>query len=124
MENKNKVFAKRLYDIMNIRGKKQVDVAKDLDIPKSSVSQYLKGNGNPTTDRLLRLASYFNVNHQWLCGFDVPMEATPQIVAAYHHDNPKKNELIKIIQQTNIPDTNIDLLIQMIESWNFPKNDI
>lgn len=63
-----KTFAERLALIMEIRGKRQSDVSKDLDIPKSGISQYLKGKGNPTTDRIIRLSFYFKVNPDWLLG--------------------------------------------------------
>lgn len=61
-------FAKRLSLIMNIRGKKQSDISRELNIPRSGICQYLKGKGNPTTDRIIRLASYFKVNPDWLLG--------------------------------------------------------
>ena len=65
----------RLQETMNLREKKAADLANDLEIPKSALSQYLSGKSkNMDSVRMYRLCVYLNVNEAWMMGFDVPME--------------------------------------------------
>ena len=40
---------------MELNGKKQIDVARELGIPKSTLSRYLKGSYEPKTERVYQL---------------------------------------------------------------------
>ena len=65
----------RLQEAMNLRKKKAADLANDLEILKSALSQYLSGKSrNMDSVRMYRLCVYLNVNEAWMMGFDVPME--------------------------------------------------
>lgn len=67
----------RLREALSIREKKPIDMAKDLKIPKSAISQYLSGYRIiRDSKRLYIIAEYLNVSEAWLMGFDVPMERT------------------------------------------------
>ena len=60
---------------LDLREKKAVDLARDLKIPKSAISQYLSGNRTiKDSKRLYLIAEYLGVTEAWLMGFDVPME--------------------------------------------------
>ena len=66
----------RLNEALILRGKKAVDLTKDLGIPKSAISQYLSGKSQKMdADRLQKIASYLNVSEAWLAGFDVPQSS-------------------------------------------------
>lgn len=65
----------RLQMALDLRGKKPVDLARDLKIPKSAISQYLSGNRTiKDSKRLYAIAKYLDVSEAWLMGYDVPME--------------------------------------------------
>ena len=65
----------RLQEAMNLRKNKVADLANELEIPKSALSQYLSGKSkNMDSVRMYRLCVYLNVNEAWMMGFDVPME--------------------------------------------------
>lgn len=64
-----KIFSKRLADSMELNGKKQIDVARELGIPKSTLSRYLKGSYEPKTERVYQLSEYFGVTPEWLMGY-------------------------------------------------------
>ena len=75
MENSKSSLKTRLYEAMTIRGKKAADIVRDLQIPKSAVSQYLSGKSQKMdSERLYAIAKYLDVDEPWLLGFDVPME--------------------------------------------------
>jgi transcriptional regulator with XRE-family HTH domain len=67
----------RLREALSIREKKPIDLANDLKIPKSAISQYLSGHRIiRDSKRLYIIAEYLKVSEAWLMGFDVPMERT------------------------------------------------
>ena len=75
MEKKRVELKDRLQTALDLREKKAVDLARDLKIPKSAISQYLSGNRTiKDSKRLYLIAEYLGVSEAWLMGFDVPME--------------------------------------------------
>lgn len=65
----------RLRMALELREKKAADLARDLKIPKSALSQYLSGYRTiKDSKRLYVIAEYLDVSEAWLMGFDVPME--------------------------------------------------
>lgn len=69
----------RLRMALDIREKKAVDLARDLKIPKSAISQYLSGHRQiKDSQRLYIIAEYLDVAEAWLMGFDVPMDRNTQ----------------------------------------------
>jgi transcriptional regulator with XRE-family HTH domain len=75
MENSKCSLKDRLYEAMATRGKKAVDLTRDLDIPKSAISQYLSGKSQKMDSaRLYAIAHYLDVDEPWLLGYDVPMK--------------------------------------------------
>ena len=75
MEKKRVELKDRLQTALDLREKKAVDLARDLKIPKSAISQYLSGNRTiKDSKRLYLIAEYLGVTEAWLMGFDVPME--------------------------------------------------
>lgn len=101
-------FAKRLSEIMAIRGKKQSEVSSDTKIPKSAISQYVSGKFEAKQDRLYVLAKYFDVSEAWLMGYDVPMDRAKEPVA----DAP-----IVLTEQEGIIIKNTALLTNTVRSW-------
>ena len=66
--------AERLSEALRIKGVKQVELCKQLDIPKGPMSHYLSGKYEPRQSRLNEIAIALNVSEAWLMGYDVPME--------------------------------------------------
>lgn len=65
----------RLQYALDLREKKAVDLSKDLNIPKSAISQYLSGRSQKMdTKRLYSICNYLDVSEPWMLGFDVPMD--------------------------------------------------
>lgn len=55
-------FAKRLKELRASRGLTQDDLARELNIVKSSISMYENGKRKPSFEVLEAIADYFNVN--------------------------------------------------------------
>ncbi|MEG3226476.1 helix-turn-helix domain-containing protein [Streptococcus suis] len=54
-------FSANLNRIMKEKGVRQIDIHNDLDIPKSTITGYVKGRSLPTSGNLQKLADYLNV---------------------------------------------------------------
>lgn len=71
----NEEMKKRLQYALDMAGKKAVDLSRDLNIPKSAISQYLSGRSKSMpSPRLNAICKYLDVSEAWLMGYDVPME--------------------------------------------------
>ena len=66
--------SKRLYKALSVKGMKQTDICNITGIPKSAMSQYIKGSFEPKQDRIYLLSQALDVSEAWLMGYDVPME--------------------------------------------------
>lgn len=76
MNEKRAELKDRLQLALDLREKKAADLSRDLNIPKSAISQYLSGKSQKmNSDRLFAISRYLNVSEPWLLGFDVPMES-------------------------------------------------
>ena len=72
---KQATCADRLREAIFVRKTKQVELCNATGIPKSAMSQYLKGSFEPKPERVSALARALSVSEAWLMGYDVPMEA-------------------------------------------------
>lgn len=74
--------AQRMREALELRKMKQIDLALQTGIGKSSISTYLTGEYNPKQKNLYKIAKALNVSETWLMGLDVPMERTNNIVTS------------------------------------------
>lgn len=54
---------------------KQIVFSRKTGIPKGTVSHYVNGGNSPSDEYAEKIAHTFNVNVQWLKGYDVPKDA-------------------------------------------------
>jgi len=107
MNEKREPMKDRLYLALSMRGKKAVDLTRDLQIPKSAVSQYLSGKSqNMDSERLYAIARYLDVSEPWLLGFDVPMERNAekkntQAIAAMSVRLRKDEDFLSVVSLLN-----------------------
>jgi len=55
------IFAKNLQYYMNINNKDRNDIARDLDLPYTTITSWCKGLFYPRIDKIQLLANYFGV---------------------------------------------------------------
>ena len=92
----------RLSAALHIRGMKQVELCARTGIPKSAMSQYVKGSITPKEDRISAIASALDINEAWLCGYDdVGMERDP-FEAPFLSDSSGPEESISISRDEEI----------------------
>lgn len=81
--------SKRIAKALSIRNMKQSELCNLTGIPKSAMSQYIKGSFEPKQDRIYLISKALHVNEAWLMGYDIPMERT---------ETQKKNDqLVELI---------------------------
>lgn len=107
----------RLRMALELREKKAVDLARDLKIPKSALSQYLSGYRTiKDSKRLYIIAEYLDVSEAWLMGFDVPMERH----LARVEENPveEANKLADMfLHQIEIKETDAEVQLMLEEYY-------
>lgn len=66
--------SERLSQALSVKNITQTELCKKTGIPKSAMSQYIKGNFEPKQDRIYLIAKALNISEAWLMGYDVPMQ--------------------------------------------------
>ena len=67
-------FNIRLQKAMNMRNIKAIELSEKTGIPKSSLSDYIKGKYEAKQKGIYKLARALDVSEGWLMGLDVCME--------------------------------------------------
>lgn len=65
-----KVFGERVKQELKIQNKKQVELAKQLCVQKSTLSEWLNGNNEPPMKTIVDIALYLNVSTDYLLGLE------------------------------------------------------
>ena len=108
--NKIESCGKRIEKALTIRNMKQSALCKLANVPKSSLSLYIKGAYEPKQDRIYAMSSVLNVSDMWLMGYDVPMEDVTQSTSLELTESEKMMlDLFRLI-----PESQQKVLIQMI----------
>ena len=79
-------FSNKLRELLNLRNKKQIDLHRDLGIPKSTITGYVKGTSLPSPETSQKIADYFNVPRSELDPRFKPHRASKE-------DDPKTADL-------------------------------
>lgn len=110
-KEKIEACGKRIEEAMIIRRMKQADLCKLAQIPKSSLSLYLRGAYEPKQDRIYQMAIALKVSETWLMGYDVPMEREqPSLNTLELTDNEKV--MLELFRR--VPVSQQGVLIQMV----------
>ena len=74
MSKRSTRCAERIAQALIETNTKQSELCRRTGIPKSAMSQYIKGSFEPKQDRIYKIAEALGVSEAWLMGFDVPMK--------------------------------------------------
>ncbi len=106
--------SKRIAEALEIRGMKQYELCKLANIPKSSLSLYLKGAYEPKQDRVYDMSIALNVSEAWLMGYDVPMERENKKAVSPEGVKLSEGEQALIDLFRKVPEEKQQLVLQMI----------
>lgn len=76
------IFARRLREIMDIRGMNRAEVARRTNVARSTISRYL-GESLPNSVAACRIADVLNVNLDFLYGRDILRAVGPHVNLIY-----------------------------------------
>ena len=105
----------RLKIALSIRNMTQAELCQKTKIPKSALSEYIKGLYDPKQDRLLVLSEALNVDPVWLMGYDVPMEQNNKKEAP-HEENLTESERVVLELFRQIPEDQQPMVLAMIRA--------
>lgn len=110
-ENSQIVFSKALRYYLELYGKNQQDLIKDLHISSSTLSQWVNGKMFPRMDKVEMLAQYFHIATTDLLTDPVTRStstsADPIVIAKLVESNNELYELLKISIQLENADIHI-----------------
>lgn len=107
--------AARLKKALSIRKMTQAELCQKTNIPKSALSEYLKGLYDPKQDRLVILSEALNVDPVWLMGFDVPMEKSDKKISP-HEPTLTEGEKVMLELFRQIPVDQQPVVLAMIRA--------
>lgn len=73
-------FQERFSQLVEESGKSLVKLSKELHMSNQALSTWKTGQRSPKEPTIIAVADYFNVNVQWLMGFDVVKKANRHII--------------------------------------------
>lgn len=106
--------AARLKKALSIRNMTQAELCQKTKIPKSALSEYLKGLYDPKQDRVLILSEALDVDPVWLMGYDVPMEKESKKISP--HDRLTEGEKVMLELFRRIPEDQQPVVLAMIRA--------
>lgn len=114
-----KIFPVALQHYMNINGKKQQDLIKDLHISSPTISQWVNGKMFPRMDKVEMLAAYFGITSTDLLTDPTTrntQSSDPEIIATLIANNQPLYELLK--SSINLKDVDLILLKGIADRLN------
>ena len=109
---KTESCGKRIEKALTIRKMKQAELCKLANVPKSSLSLYLKGAYEPKQDKIFKMANVLNVSESWLMGYDVPMNDEESTSPAQIELSDCEKVMLELFRQ--IPESQQQMLIRVV----------
>ena len=110
-------FAERLKELRKMKGLYQGDIADILGVTRQAVSQYERGEREPSYEVLEILADYFNVDSDYLLGKENRSTyfIDPEVaeIADFLHKHPDHKTLFEASKK--LTDEDLQFVIGMIE---------
>lgn len=110
-------FAERLKELRKMKGLYQGDIADILGVTRQAVSQYERGEREPSYEVLEILADYFNVDSDYLLGKENRSTyfIDPEVaeIADFLHKHPEHKTLFEASKK--LTDEDLQFVIGMIE---------
>ena len=90
-----RIFASKLRYYMNLNGKNQMDLMRDLNLSSSTVSSWCTGQKLPRMGKIQMLADYFGINKSDLIENKVahPISKSAKVIPAGFDPMPDMSEV-------------------------------
>lgn len=104
----------RIYDELNTQGKNAADLARHLGVTTGQTTAWKQRKTDPPAKYIHQIAEFLDRSVDYILTGETNIPSQPQILT---YGNFKKDELKKLIEETEISNNNLDILIGMINSW-------
>ncbi len=111
--NKIESCGKRIEKALSIRNMKQAELSKLANVPKSSLSLYIKGAYEPKQDKIYAMAKVLDVSDTWLMGYDSNMERSGTLEVISMELKESERTMLELFRQ--IPEKQQKILTQIIQ---------
>ena len=97
--------AERIYEIREEKGITRKELAQGIHVSRSSITEYEKGDTQPSLSALLQLADFFDVSLDYLMG-RTDIKVSPNTLREQHELflqlNPKEKEILEVMLKSYI----------------------
>lgn len=116
-EEYRKVFVRKLAYYMQLNGKNQMDLMRDLDLKSATVSSWCTGKKLPRMDKIQMLADYFNIEKSDLLEEkDNDFLEYYKMAIKFLNESRKGKELFDIM--VTMKDSDISMLVEIAKKFN------
>ena len=102
-------FKDRLSSLCESTGLSDSDIAKGMDVSKQALSAWKCGTRSPKRPTIETVARYFDVNVDWLLGFDVPIRSEAYENKKLTFEDELDGELVSLLSDLT-PDEMVRVL--------------
>lgn len=106
--------SERLLKALTLKNLTQSELCRKTGIPKSAMSQYVKGSFEPKQDRVYLIAKALDISEAWLMGYDVPMQKEKNPPEKNGTLSEGEEYLLELFRK--IPDDKKQLAIEMLKA--------
>lgn len=103
-----------IQKLRELKGISQTELARQLGVVRSTICQYEKGNRQPDTETLLKLADFFGVTVDYLLGREDDTPANVHTPTTSEHTEAER-ELLTLFRELS-PYLQ-ELTLQTVRSW-------
>ncbi len=117
-----KTISLNLNNLLNSSQKKKVDIHREVGIPKSTITDYFKGNSLPSKENVAKLASFFNVpDYEIDPRFKKNTDDEKEHIDLTGISRPETEEKIFSYEGKEIPKRDLELIRRILETGEYDE---
>lgn len=106
------IFAKNLKRYLNTKGLTAKDLATVLEIPYTTVANWIQGNSYPRIDKIEMMANYFGISKSYLV--EDPANIREREIQKMFHNRPELRDLFIAVEDCS--EETIRQIIKIVEA--------
>ncbi|MCR1891422.1 helix-turn-helix domain-containing protein [Ligilactobacillus murinus] len=117
-----KTISLNLNNLLDRSQKKKVDIHREVGIPKSTITDYFKGNSLPSKENVAKLASFFNVpDYEIDPRFKKNTDDEKEHIDLTGISRPETEEKIFSYEGKEIPKRDLELIRRILETGEYDE---
>lgn len=117
-----KTISLNLNNLLNSSQKRKVDIHREVGIPKSTITDYFKGNSLPSKENVAKLAEFFNVpDYEIDPRFKKNTDDEKEHIDLTGISRPETEEKIFSYEGKEIPKRDLELIRRILETGEYDE---